>query len=128
MGCKMIWAPRAMWFNSSIERLKTEEALRQLGLQKSDKEESGTEGAQDGYGECPLPALRKNPFYEKEQKEKCGEGKTERGQEDIVGDQGKKGRPNPFPRIGLGEKRGPPLRNLFPVTSQEKGDGHDRKG
>jgi hypothetical protein len=116
-----------MWFNSSIERLKTEKPFGQLGLQKIDEEESGTEGAQDGDDECPLPALRKNPFHEKEQKEKRGEGKTERGQEDSIDDQGKKGRPNPFPRIGLGEERGPPLRNLLPVTSQEKGDGHDRK-
>jgi hypothetical protein len=117
-----------MWFNSSIERLKTEKPFGQLGLQKIDEEESGTEGAQDGDDERPLPALRKNPFHEKEQKEKRGEGKTDRGQEDIINNQGKKGRQNPFPRIGLGKERGSPLHNLLPVTSQEKGDRHEREG
>ena len=48
----------------------------------------------------------KDPFDEKEQKEKRGEGKPERGQEEIIDDQGQKGRQNPLPGIGLGKKEG----------------------
>ena len=81
---------------------------------------------QDGDDQRPLPGLRKDQFDEKEQKEKRGEGKSEGGQEDIIDDQGKKGCQNPFPGIGLGKERGPRLRNLLPVTSQEEGDRHER--
>jgi hypothetical protein len=99
-----------------------------LGLQEIDEEESGTEGAQDGDDERPLPALGKNPLHEKEQKEKRGEGETERGEENIIDDQGEKGRQDSFPGIRLGKKRRPRLRNLLPVTSQEEGDGHEGEG
>ncbi len=121
MGCKMIWAPRAMWLNISIVHLKSEKPLRELCLQKIDEEQAGKEGPADGDDQCPLPGLRKDPFDEKGQEEKRGERKTQRGQKKIIDNQGKKGGQNPFPGIGLGKERGPGLPGLLSITSYQEG-------
>ena len=85
-----------MWLSSSIGFLKTENPLGQLGFQEIDEEESGADGAQDRNKQRSPPALRENPFYEKEQEEKGGEGETEGRQEHIIDDQRKEGGQNPL--------------------------------
>jgi hypothetical protein len=96
-----------------------------LSFQEIYKKQAGDNGRRRGNDQGSRPALRENEFDQKANKKEGGPGKSQEIEYEIIKDQGKEGRQDPFPGIRLREKR----RADGAFSSyilQKKGYGHNR--